>query len=62
MYTCETIVIIIAVKRSSRTMHSEQNLMEEATAMPSQHNERTMPSEHNERTMPSEHKQTGPTK
>ena len=56
--TCETIVIIIAVKRSSRTMHSEQNLMEEATAIPSQHNERTMPShEHNRRTMPSEHKQ-----
>ena len=56
---------------SSRTMRSEQNLMEEATAMPSQHNERsmqsehnerTMPSQHNERTMPSEHKQTEPTK
>ena len=43
-------------------MRSEQNLMEEATAMPSQHNERTMPSQHNERTMPSEHKQTEPTK
>ena len=51
-------VIIIVFKRSSRTMHSEQNLMEEATTMPSTHNETTMPShEHNRRTMPSEHKQ-----
>ena len=43
---------------STRTMRSEQNLMEEATTMPSTHNETTMPShEHNRRTMPSEHKQ-----